>query len=216
MSKDTTLFSGHGWARLTRSGPGARAERKVWGWERVLPGQRWLGGLLGWFLIAAERVGLPVRRQKRTQEIRGLSFLHSQGLLLHTDSYFYFCKSLTLQRRAVLYMRRTIFAWTLELFSIYYSEQASAKWCPSAKNPADVPSVFSDLWNVCTHNTFMIITSSPSPSFSCRRREAQAFGDHSLNRLKLICSCQIWYNRVVPNGSGKRGKHVLSPVNSIT
>lgn len=93
MSKDTTLFSGHGWAGLTHSGPGARAERKVWGWERVSPGQGWLGGLLGWFLIAAERFGLPVRRQKRTQEIRGLSVLLSQELLLHTDSFFYFCRS---------------------------------------------------------------------------------------------------------------------------
>lgn len=179
MSKDTTLFSGHGWARLTHSGPGARAERKVWGWERVSPGQGWLGGLLRWFLIAAERFGLPVRRQKRTQEIRGLSFLLSQGLLLHTDSFFYFCR-LTLQRRAGLYLRRTIFAWTLELFSIHYSKQASAKWCPSARTAAAEPSDFSDLWNVCTHNTFMIITSSPSPSsFSCSGQLGDVRPTHS-------------------------------------
>lgn len=180
MSKDTTLFSGHGWARLTHSGPGARAERKVWGWERVSPGQGWLGGLLGWFLIAAERFGLPVRRQKRTQEIRGLSFLLSQGLLLHTDSFFYFCRSVWHFSAGQACIWEELSAWAPELFSIHYSKQASAKWCPSAETAAAEPSDFSDLWNVCTHNTFMIITSSPSPSFSCR------VGDVRPTHLEII------------------------------
>lgn len=185
MSKDTTLFSGHGWARLTHSGPGARAERKVWGWERVSPGQGWLGGLLGWFLIAAERFGLPVRRQMRTQEIRGLSFLLSQGLLLHTGSFFHFLQiSLTLQCRLVYERNYLCINWgfSLELFCTHYSKQASAKGCPSAKTAAAEHGDFSDLRNVCTHNTFMIITSSSSPSFSCRGQR----GDVSPRRLEII------------------------------
>lgn len=84
------------WSRLSEVNPqwpwGLSWEERGVG-ERVLWGQGWLGGLLGWFLIAAKRSGLPVQRQMLTQEIRGLGFLFSHELLLHTASFFYFCRT---------------------------------------------------------------------------------------------------------------------------
>lgn len=94
------------------------------GWERVSRGQGWLGGLLGWFLIAAERFGLPAPRQMLTQEIRGLSFLFSQELLLHTASFFHFCRSIwhfTMHKRlfSFFFFTELTYAVSWEKISFY-------------------------------------------------------------------------------------------------
>lgn len=85
------------WSRLSEVNSqwpwGLGSEEKRGGGERVSRGQGWLRGLLGWFLIAAERFGLPALQKMLTQEIGGLGFPFSHELLLHTASFFHFCWS---------------------------------------------------------------------------------------------------------------------------
>lgn len=203
------------WSRLSEVNPqwpwGLGWEERG-GWERVSWGQGWLGGLLGWFLIAAKRSGLPVLRQMLTQEIRGLGFLFSHELLLHTASFFYFCRTVWHFRMQKYYfdrisiccfMRKNMSLYRLnftsvELFSSNFCGHMSA-WktfvlLHCTNSTQQFPFIHLVLWDVCTHNTFNVQSSGhindyhPS-SYLCMQRPvwrwgAHAVKDHGLNRLR--------------------------------
>lgn len=138
-----------------------------------------------------------------TQEIRGLGFPFSHELLLHTASFLYFCRSDTSQCTKGYFDRISICCFMRKHLTFY---RLQFRLCgavlplqtlclsPQLKLHTAEPIYLSGLWDVCTHNTFIVLSLGhindyhPS-SYLCSQRSvwrcgAHAVRDHGLNRLR--------------------------------